>query len=212
MQLSIIVAKYASCYSYITLHLKGEEVFKSHKWFVNLPLGSKGDLHKHDHVNIFYLQIDTTSTCITTQLDVDGGPPIGESRVETHVLIHKVEKYVNVVVDMLFCILSDVPTSSIMQKNTNHNYKVKIMWTKSIINVLLHVVMVFAIISKMVLKSLIDFGFVMTTSTILWEVEEINMWLISPMCLLYGWSNKGQISSTSSNNAKISLFCFFAKN
>jgi hypothetical protein len=34
----------------------------------------------------------------------------------------------------------------------------------------------------------------MTTFTILWEVEEINMWLISPMCLLYGWSNKGQIS------------------
>ncbi len=81
---------------------------------MNLPLGSKGDLHKHDHVNIFCLRINTTSTCITTHLDVDGGPPNGETRVEIHVLIHKVEKYVNVVVDMLFCILSDVPTSYIM--------------------------------------------------------------------------------------------------
>ncbi len=176
------------------MYLKGEEVFRSHKWSMNLPLGSKGDLHKHDHVYIFYLWIDTTSTCITTQLDVDGGPPIGETRVETHVLIHKVEKYVNVVVDMLFCILSDVPTSYTMQKNTNHDCKVKIVSRKSIINDLLHVMMVFAITSKMILESLIDLGFSMTTFTILWEVEEINMWLISPMCLLYGWSNKGQIS------------------
>jgi hypothetical protein len=63
---------------------------------------------------------------------------------------------------------------------------VKIVSRKSIINDLLHVMMVFAITSKMILESLIDLGFSMTTFTILWEVEEINMWLISPMCLLYG--------------------------
>ncbi len=59
--LTVVVTNYApSCsYAWRTLHLEGEEVFKSHKRGTNLPLESKGDLHKHHHVNFSHPQMDT---------------------------------------------------------------------------------------------------------------------------------------------------------
>jgi len=45
-------------------HLEGEEVFGSCKQGANLPPKSKGDLHKHDHINFSCLQVDTISTII----------------------------------------------------------------------------------------------------------------------------------------------------
>ncbi len=55
MLLVVVIAKYTPSCSYASRmpHLEGEEVFGSHKQGAILPLGSKGDSHKHDHVNFF---------------------------------------------------------------------------------------------------------------------------------------------------------------
>jgi hypothetical protein len=50
------VAKFilGSSYTLRIPHLEGEEVFRSTKQRQDLPLGSKGDSYKHDHVNLFH--------------------------------------------------------------------------------------------------------------------------------------------------------------
>ncbi len=54
--LVVAIPKYTPNCSYASRmpHLEGEEVFGSHKQGAILPLGSKGDLYKHDHVNFFH--------------------------------------------------------------------------------------------------------------------------------------------------------------
>jgi hypothetical protein len=40
--------------------MEGEEIFGSYKRNVILALGSKGDSHKHDHVNFFHPYVNHT--------------------------------------------------------------------------------------------------------------------------------------------------------
>jgi hypothetical protein len=56
MLLVITIAKYTPSCSYASRmsHLEGEEVFGFCKQRAILPLGSKGDSNKHDHVNFFH--------------------------------------------------------------------------------------------------------------------------------------------------------------
>ncbi len=54
--------------------MEGEEVSRSHKRGTNLPLESKGDLHKHDHVNFSHPQMDTTFGIIIGACDGDHLP------------------------------------------------------------------------------------------------------------------------------------------
>jgi uncharacterized membrane protein YhaH (DUF805 family) len=55
--------------------------------------------------------------------------------------------------------------------------------TKWLLAFLLHIMMVGGIASKVVFESHIDFGFVMMTWIIMWEVSEQSMGLIDPLCL-----------------------------
>jgi hypothetical protein len=59
-----IVAKYTNKSSFTTRipHLEDQEVFGSTKWRVNITPRSKGDSHKHDHVNFFRLKVNATSS------------------------------------------------------------------------------------------------------------------------------------------------------
>ncbi len=62
--------------------MEGEEVFKFHKKGTNLPLESKGDLHKHDRINFFNPQMDTTLGIIIGARDGGHLPTI-----KTHCMI-----------------------------------------------------------------------------------------------------------------------------
>jgi hypothetical protein len=53
----VAIAKLASgsLFTSSISHLEREEVFRFLKRKQNMPLGLKGDSHKHDHVNLFRL-------------------------------------------------------------------------------------------------------------------------------------------------------------
>jgi hypothetical protein len=63
LQMAITVARLTpgSSYTLRILHLEGEEVFGSVKQKQNLPLKSKGNSHKHDHVNFSHPQVEFIS-------------------------------------------------------------------------------------------------------------------------------------------------------
>jgi hypothetical protein len=58
-RLMVSMANYTSgsSFSYCVLHLEGEEVFGSAKWFVNCFLGAKNDFHRPNHVNFSHPQV-----------------------------------------------------------------------------------------------------------------------------------------------------------
>jgi hypothetical protein len=60
-QLVDIILKYAlgSYFKTKIAHMGGEEIFGSYKWKSNLPLGLKGDSHRHDCVKVFCSCVNT---------------------------------------------------------------------------------------------------------------------------------------------------------
>lgn len=72
LQLAILVAifTWGSSYTPRILHLEGEEVFGSIKHKQNLPVGLKGDLHKHDCVNFSHMLMEFISRNSTPNADV----------------------------------------------------------------------------------------------------------------------------------------------
>jgi hypothetical protein len=58
------IVKYTIRSSFIIriLHLEGQKVFGSTKQKVDIALGSKGDSHKHDHVNFSRSRVNATSS------------------------------------------------------------------------------------------------------------------------------------------------------
>jgi hypothetical protein len=70
--MAAVVTKFTlgSSYTLKISHLEGEEVFGSTKQRQDLPLGLKGDLHKHDGVNFFYPQVEFILRNFTPNVDV----------------------------------------------------------------------------------------------------------------------------------------------
>jgi hypothetical protein len=70
--MATIVTKFTLGFSYTLKisHLEGEEVFGSTKQRQDLPLGLKGDLHKHDCVNLFCPQMEFILCNFTPNVDM----------------------------------------------------------------------------------------------------------------------------------------------
>jgi hypothetical protein len=70
--MATVVTKFTlgSSYTLKIFHLEGEKVFGSTKQRQELPLGLKGDLHKHDYVNFFCPQLEFILRNFTPNVDV----------------------------------------------------------------------------------------------------------------------------------------------
>ncbi len=87
----VAIAKLApgSSFTSSILHLEREEVFGFVKRKQNMPLGLKGDSHKHDHVNFSCLWVDFISCNSAPNGDI--GQP-NRSQEGFPVLIHNGEE------------------------------------------------------------------------------------------------------------------------
>jgi hypothetical protein len=82
-----VIAKYTNMSSFINKipHLEGQENFGSTKQRSNIAPRSKGDSHKHDYVNFFWLKVNATSSGFISS-NVDVGESNGIVRDEAFVL------------------------------------------------------------------------------------------------------------------------------
>ncbi len=82
----------------------------------------------------------------------------------------------------------------VLQKDTKHYCKTKIIQNIHIMVFLLCVMLVIGLQPKVHRSNYINFGFVMMSLIIVWEGQTTNMHLIGQPCLHYGLCKKGQIS------------------
>jgi hypothetical protein len=114
LQVAIIVAKYAPCFSYTSkmLHLEGEKVFGSQKQHANFPPRPKGDSQRYDHVNFSHPRTYVTffiSTLVHMYLAIN---PLLMQDVTLLLQCTILVKYMKMFVIMVFGVFNNVPPCS----------------------------------------------------------------------------------------------------
>ncbi len=198
LQLAIVVAifSWGSSYTPRILHLEGEEVFGSIKHKQNLPVGLKGDLHKHDCVNFSHMLMEFISRNSTPNADVGQSNHLQEAfLVFTHNGEEVLEHFCG---DNIWCIEWCPPKSNVqcstLQKETKHYYKVKIISKKKNHGIPYPCYVGNWSVTRGVTLKYTSSSFVMMITIIVSRALKGSMQLVGMLCLLYGMCKKGYIS------------------